>query len=170
MRGKGLPPLSQHPFRRLRHPSSAALRTVFLLTEAEHFLHNRDASVATLRWCSGSSRNAVRIPSGLSVQFRRNPQSSMADCVEWLKEKGLTAEGHSLKTDPARDPFGRLNEHNQMAFGVPSHRRQAGECGRRIATFCRSATVTSTSSPSSHQRCWSAFGTNTGICERCAPT
>jgi hypothetical protein len=46
----------------------------FFLDEAEHFLHNRDASVATLRWCSGSSRDAVRIPSGMSVQLRRNPQ------------------------------------------------------------------------------------------------
>ena len=44
------------------------------LDEAEHFLHNRDASVATLRWCSGSSRNAVRLPSGTSVQLHRNPQ------------------------------------------------------------------------------------------------
>src|SRR5215831_17791737 len=43
------------------------------LDEAEHFLHNRDASVATLRWCSDSSRNAVRIPSGTCVQLRRNP-------------------------------------------------------------------------------------------------
>ncbi len=55
-----------------------------------------------------------------------NWQPSVADCVEWLKEKGLTEKGHSLKTDPARDPLGRLNEHNQMAFGVPSHRRLAG--------------------------------------------
>src|ERR1700731_1424520 len=33
----------------------------FFLDEAEHFLDNRDASVATLRRCSGSSRNAVRL-------------------------------------------------------------------------------------------------------------
>ena len=45
------------------------------LDEAEHFLHNRDASVATLRWCSGSSRNVVRLPSGICVQLRRNLQS-----------------------------------------------------------------------------------------------
>jgi hypothetical protein len=38
----------------------------------EHFPHNRDASVATLQWCSGSSLNAVRIPSGIGVQLRRN--------------------------------------------------------------------------------------------------
>ena len=43
--------------------------------EAEHFLHNRVASVATLRWCSGSSRNAVRNHLGFSVRLRRNPQT-----------------------------------------------------------------------------------------------
>jgi hypothetical protein len=43
------------------------------LDEAEHFLHNRDASVATLRWCSGSSGNAVWLPFGISVRLRRNP-------------------------------------------------------------------------------------------------
>jgi hypothetical protein len=45
----------------------------FPLMKANTFLHNRVASVATLRWCSGSSRNAVRIPSGMSVHLRRNP-------------------------------------------------------------------------------------------------
>jgi hypothetical protein len=43
------------------------------LDEAEHFLHNRSASVVTLRWCSGSSRNAVRMHPGFSVRLRRNP-------------------------------------------------------------------------------------------------
>jgi hypothetical protein len=43
------------------------------LDEAEHFLHNRSASVATLRWCSGSSRNAVRNHPGFTVRFRWNP-------------------------------------------------------------------------------------------------
>jgi hypothetical protein len=38
-------------------------------------LHNRDASVATLRWCSGSSRNAVRNHLGFSVRLRRSPQT-----------------------------------------------------------------------------------------------
>ena len=46
----------------------------YLLTKPNTFQHNREASVATLRWCSGSSRNAVRLPSGTSVQLRRNPQ------------------------------------------------------------------------------------------------
>jgi hypothetical protein len=52
-------PFSCTPF------SRAALRT--------SFRHNREASVATLRWCSGSSRNAVRLPFGTGVQLRRNP-------------------------------------------------------------------------------------------------
>ena len=43
------------------------------LDEGEHFLHNRGASVATIRWCSGSSRNAVRNRPGISVRLRRNP-------------------------------------------------------------------------------------------------
>ena len=47
----------------------------FLLTKPNTFLPNRDASVATLRWCSGSSRNAVRIHPGFSVRLRRNPQT-----------------------------------------------------------------------------------------------
>jgi hypothetical protein len=64
--------LSPRPFARYRRSSFAALRT-FFLDEAEHFLHNRDASVATLRWCSGSSRNAVRFPFEISVRLRRNP-------------------------------------------------------------------------------------------------
>ena len=63
--------LSPHPFARLRRPSFAALRIVSL-DEAEHFLQNRNASVAMLRWCSGSSRNAVRLPSGIDVHLHRN--------------------------------------------------------------------------------------------------
>jgi hypothetical protein len=51
------------------------------LDEAEHFLHNRDASVATLRWCSGSSRNAVRIHPGFSVRLHRNPHLGTEDGV-----------------------------------------------------------------------------------------
>jgi hypothetical protein len=41
------------------------------LDAAEHFLHNRGASVATLRWCSGSSRKVVRLAFGMSVQLRQ---------------------------------------------------------------------------------------------------
>lgn len=47
----------------------------FLLTKPNTLSHNRVASVATLRWCSGSSRNAVRLPFGNSVRLRRNPHN-----------------------------------------------------------------------------------------------
>ena len=43
------------------------------LDEAEHFLHNRGASGASLRGCSGSSQNAGRLPSGISARLRRKP-------------------------------------------------------------------------------------------------
>src|SRR5579862_8531148 len=47
----------------------------FLLTKPNTFPHNRVASVATLRWCSVSSQNSVRLPFGTSVQLRLNPQT-----------------------------------------------------------------------------------------------
>ena len=73
-RGQGLPP----PFPASLSPLAASfLRCApdrFHMTKPNTFQHNREASVATLRWCSGSSRNAVRLPSGTSVQLHRNPQ------------------------------------------------------------------------------------------------
>jgi hypothetical protein len=45
----------------------------FLLTKPNTLLHNRVASVATLRWCSGSSRNAVRLPSEQAFSFAGIP-------------------------------------------------------------------------------------------------
>ena len=43
------------------------------LDEAERFLHDRIASVATLRWCSGSSRNAVRVSSNKGSPSPESP-------------------------------------------------------------------------------------------------
>jgi hypothetical protein len=45
-----------------------ALRT-FSVDDAEHFLHNHHASVASLR-------NAVRLPSGIDVHLHRNAQGT----------------------------------------------------------------------------------------------
>ena len=67
--------LSPHPFAASGSPLRFAPDR-FPLTKANTFPHNRVASVATLRWCSGSSRNAVRLPFGKSVQLRRNPHPS----------------------------------------------------------------------------------------------
>ncbi len=49
----------------------------FLLGKPNTFLHNRDASVATLRWCSGSSRLFRNHP-GFSVRLGRNPHLESA--------------------------------------------------------------------------------------------
>src|SRR5260370_41293215 len=72
--GTGRAVLSPRPF-----PRSGSLPPLrfgqFFLDEAEHFLPNRMVSVATLRGCSGSSRNAVRLPFGNSVRLRRNPHN-----------------------------------------------------------------------------------------------
>ena len=46
------------------------------LDEAEHFLHNRDASVAYAPMVSESSRIGVRNHPGFSVRLRRNPHTS----------------------------------------------------------------------------------------------
>jgi hypothetical protein len=46
----------------------------FHLTKPNTFQHNREASVATLRWCSGSSRNAVRLPSEQAFSFAGIPK------------------------------------------------------------------------------------------------
>jgi hypothetical protein len=67
-RGQRLPPLSPHPFLRCAPDR-------FHLTKPNTFQHNREASVATLRGCSGSSRNAVRPP---SEQRSASPESPMS--------------------------------------------------------------------------------------------
>src|SRR5580700_11674290 len=53
------------------------------------------ASVATLRGCSGSSRNAVRLPFGNSVRLRRNPQMELVEgetIAARLKKRGFSSE------------------------------------------------------------------------------
>jgi hypothetical protein len=65
---QGLRTISPHPLLRFGQVS---------LDEGEHFLHNREASVATLRWCSESSRHTVRL--------RRNPQVTTLD--DWRRRE-----------------------------------------------------------------------------------
>ena len=70
--GQDVPSFPHAPFLACGAVPSLRSGQVFL-DEAEHFLHNRYASVATLRGRSGSSRNAVRLPFGIGVRLRRNP-------------------------------------------------------------------------------------------------
>src|SRR2546428_498199 len=67
-RGQGLPPLSPLAASFLRCAPDS-----FQLTKPNTFQHNREASLATLRWCSGSSRNAVRLPSEQGFSFAGIP-------------------------------------------------------------------------------------------------
>src|SRR5215510_3975665 len=83
--GQGTAVLARHPHPRLWPPTSASLWTQSIsVDEAEHLPHNQLASVATLRGCSGSSRNAVRHPSRTGVQLRRNPQLPLASPASLL--------------------------------------------------------------------------------------
>jgi hypothetical protein len=64
-----------------------------------------------------------------SISFSRGVrlprwQPSVADCVRWLQQEGLTRDGHSLKPDPRRDPEGFLDLSNPRVLGVPSHRAE----------------------------------------------
>lgn len=69
----------------------------FPLTKPNTFPHNRGASDATLRWCSGSPRNTVRFPSGGSVQLHRNLHPLRVSGCRWRglcgsKRRGETGE------------------------------------------------------------------------------
>src|SRR5215472_2484523 len=89
--GQGLPPFPT-PLCPLAASGLRFAPDGFLLTKPNTLPHNRVASVATLRWCSGSSRNAVRLPFGISVQLRRNPQDRMGE-----------AENHLIHQPPLAD-------------------------------------------------------------------
>jgi hypothetical protein len=67
-----VPVLARTPFLGASSVPSLRFGSIFF-DEAEHFLENREASVAMVRGCSGSSRNAVRLPFGIGVRLRRNP-------------------------------------------------------------------------------------------------
>src|SRR4051794_26683392 len=51
-------------------------------------------------------------------------QPSVADCVSWLPQAGLTKDAHSLQHDRRRDPEGLLEVDNPVVLGVPSHRAE----------------------------------------------
>jgi hypothetical protein len=81
---KGCRPFPRTPFSASGTPSCAALRTApdrFSLTKP-----NTSCTIevpASLRSenCSPSARNAVRVPSGISVRLRRNPQPGTFSCL-----------------------------------------------------------------------------------------
>src|ERR1051325_5619241 len=74
-----------HPGMPFVFPPERAFSFTGIPTASASMNSSPDASVATLRWCSGSSRNAVRLPSGKSVQLYRNPQQVLI--ADLLKQK-----------------------------------------------------------------------------------
>jgi hypothetical protein len=74
----------------------------FSVDEAEHLLQNRMASVAKLRGCSGSSRNAVRIPFGAGVRLRRNSQTAIERVAGTGIQAGSAFSGSNLPEDDIR--------------------------------------------------------------------
>src|SRR5712691_8003810 len=99
----------------------------FFLDEAEHFLQNRMASVATLRWCSGSSRNVVRLPFGNSVRLRRNRHCA-ARVTEILARVAVEGDDQSVNNTGSRQ-------------------RRSGLAYRQDPTGCDVRTQPSTSVP-----------------------
>ena len=135
-RGKGPPPSPPPPPPPHKNPPSRRFGQVSL-DEAEHFLHNRDASVATLRWCSGSSRNAVRNHPGFSVRLRRNPQRAGINFIDTADSYGpgvseeIIAEAlHPYPTGlviATKGGFVRPGPNQWVENGKPEHLRSACE-------------------------------------------
>jgi hypothetical protein len=71
----------------------------FLLTKPNTFPHNQVASVATLRWRSGSSRNAVRLPSGIAFSFAGIPTLRQGDALTFFLAR-LCARGGDSESRP----------------------------------------------------------------------
>ncbi len=118
----------------------------FLLTKPNTFPHNREASVATLRWCSGSSRNAVRLPFGTSVQLHRNPQQfidpgkPMQNCfIESfngrLREECLNANWFVTLADARRKieawrrDYNEQRPHSSLGYLAPQRFAQLAQSG-----------------------------------------
>ena len=57
------------------------------------FQHNREPSVVTHRWCSGSPRNIVRLPSEQAFSFAGIPPSETAELVCMDRIGVLRGEG-----------------------------------------------------------------------------
>ena len=61
------------------------------LDEIEHFAENQKASVASLRWCSPSARNGVRLPSGMLF--------SLAGIPRWQANRAQRSETFDILSD-----------------------------------------------------------------------
>jgi hypothetical protein len=120
-RGKALPPFPA-PLCPLAASFLRCAPDRFLLTKPNTFPQNQDASVATLRWCSGSSRNAVRLPFGMSVQLHWNPH---------VDQIGNVLVAYPLGYVPRMMPLLRGSLANAFTFTmVPSRLKESLSVGR----------------------------------------
>ena len=80
----------------------------FSLTKPNTFPHNRGASVATLRDRSPSARNAVRLPFGISVHLRRNPQFKQIQFLDHTRSRRELLTSSQAHFSPPYTDWSRL--------------------------------------------------------------
>ena len=155
-RGKGLLPLSPHPFLRKRHCSSATLRIVFL-DEAERFRHNRNASVATLRKSfafgpecrSRSLRNQrspspesawrlgrVRNPGILPHHFGADGLVNFSSICRCQRPTSLYLRGNSRGGTAESEPFGLLSARRIRYCALPGGKHYRSRIAGDRAPVC----------------------------------
>ncbi len=136
-REKGCRPFSPHPF----SCSAACLRYApdrFFLTKPNTYGTIETPASLRSEHCSPSARNAVRVPFGISVRLRRNPQLRQRASVRpqlqghfcrfacrtsWSRALACSAErstsGRSVKTSLLSSEFGALVT-TQWRVNVPT--------------------------------------------------
>jgi hypothetical protein len=133
-RGQGLPPLSPAPLSPLAASFLRCAPDRFHLTKPNTFQHNREASVATLRWCSGSSRNAVRLPSEQAFSFAGIPKHQTTSLFD---NPSIAAAAAAPPKATAQDflPLNRWEATSEPASTIRLAVRPKTLCALRILSF-----------------------------------
>ena len=100
------------PLSRWRHPSSAAFRIHFS-SRNRTLSQNRDVNVAMLRRCAGSSRNAVRLPSGTRFSLAGIPGDVRRDLRFLSKIPRKSERRHLSGVENSTARFARAGEARQ---------------------------------------------------------
>jgi len=106
----------------------------FHLTKPNTFQHNREASVATLRWCSGSSRNAVRLPSEQAFSFAGIPKHRTTSLFD---NPSIAAAAAAPPKATAQDfpPLNRWEATSEPASTIRLAVRPKTLCALQILSF-----------------------------------
>ena len=100
-------------------PTSASLRMV-RLDEVKHFGDHQKASVASLRRCSPSARNGVRLPSGMLFSLAGIPRQA-AHFLTFRRQQNLAVHISSPRTK-GRNLGLELNMGVQSTISLPAFR------------------------------------------------